>query len=99
MPNNAQSIAVVRVDVPVIRKDIDPTKRASHSRYGVVNQNDIHSEIGTEVTLGAIYRPLAVNNVQVAAGVSVFFPGEGFGDLYESRSALYSVFLQLTLTY
>ena len=64
-----------------------------------VNQNDIDDEIGWEVTLNAIYRPLATNNIQFVAGVSAFFPGRGFRDLYESGDMLYSVFLQITLVY
>ena len=63
------------------------------------NQNDIGEEIGTEATLGGIWRPDLVNNIQVAGGFSVFFPGEGFRDLFESSDALFSAFIQLTLIY
>ncbi|NJN14732.1 MAG: hypothetical protein HC813_03745 [Planctomycetes bacterium] len=64
-----------------------------------LNQNDVDEEIGFEVTLAAQWRPNLTNNFQVAGGLSVLFPGRGFGDLYESRDPLYSLFLQLTVTY
>ncbi|MFQ5844177.1 MAG: hypothetical protein ACE5JG_04235 [Planctomycetota bacterium] len=64
-----------------------------------LNQNDVESEIGFELTLAAQYRPRLTNNIQLTAGASVFLPGSGFGDLYESRDALASLFLQLTLTF
>lgn len=64
-----------------------------------LNQNDIDNEIGWEVTLSAVYRPLLTNNIRLAGGASVFFPGRGFGDIYESRQTLYSLFFQITLTY
>jgi hypothetical protein len=63
-----------------------------------VNQ-PIDAEIGWEVSLAALYRPNLTNNVQLAGGLGVFFPGRGFADLYESRSTLYSLFFQLTLVY
>jgi len=64
-----------------------------------LHQNDVDAAIGGEITLSAQYRPLLTNNVQISAGLSAFFPGEGFQDLYESRGALYSVFLQVTLVF
>ena len=64
-----------------------------------LNQNDIHEEIGWEATLGALWRPRLTNNIQLAGGLSVLFPGEGFRDIYESGDPLYSAFLQVTLIY
>ena len=43
--------------------------------------------------MGHFFLPLPAG---VAAG---FFPGRGFRDLYESHGALYSLFLELSLTY
>jgi len=64
-----------------------------------VNQNDIDSEIGWEFTLSALYRPMLVNNIQVAGGLSLLLPGNGFADLYESDDPLFSLFVQFTLVY
>jgi len=63
-----------------------------------VNQT-ISNEIGWEVTLSALYRPNLTNNVQIAGGLGVFFPGQGFSDLYETSDTLYSAFLQFTFVY
>lgn len=63
-----------------------------------VNQAIGH-EIGWEIALSAVYRPNLTNNIQVAGGVAVFLPGQGFEDLYESDETLFSAFLQLTLVY
>ena len=64
-----------------------------------LNQGSISEEIGLEATLSAVWRPNLTNNVQVAGGLSLFLPGSGFEDLYEKDDALYSLFVQLTLTY
>jgi hypothetical protein len=64
-----------------------------------LNQNDIPEEIGFEVSLGARYRPLLTNNVELSGGLSAFFPGSGFEDIYEVDDTLYSAFLQVTLVY
>jgi hypothetical protein len=64
-----------------------------------LNQNDLSGEIGFEVSLGARYRPLLTNNVEFSGGLSVFFPGSGFEDIYEVDHTVYSAFLQVTLVY
>ena len=61
--------------------------------------NDIDGEIGWEANVGLIYRPKLTNNIQVASGLAVFFPGGGFTDIYESDDELFSAFVQLTLVY
>ena len=65
----------------------------------ILNQNDIDRALGWEATIGAQYRPNAVENVQFLAGASLFLPGQGYKDLYESDSLVGSVFLQVLLTY
>ncbi|HEX7901060.1 MAG TPA: hypothetical protein VF950_25090 [Planctomycetota bacterium] len=62
-------------------------------------QRGIHKDLGFDVGVGLIGRPLLNNNVQFTLGTSAFFPGTGFGDLFEDRDTLYSVFAQLSLTY
>ena len=64
-----------------------------------VNQNDIDGEIGWEANVGLIYRPKLTNNIQIASGLALFLPGEGFKDIYESDDELFSAFVQLTLVY
>ncbi|HZE99990.1 MAG TPA: hypothetical protein VE981_23485 [Planctomycetota bacterium] len=62
-------------------------------------QADIHHNVGFDVSMGVVLRPLLNNNVIMTAGAAGFFPGRGFRDIYESGDALYSFFLELSLTY
>jgi hypothetical protein len=64
-----------------------------------LNQNDIDQHLGYELNLTAQYRPMLNNNVIITVGGSLFWPGEGFEDLYESDRTLGQVFMALTLTY
>lgn len=47
---------------------------------------DVRNFIGTDVSLGAEYRPLLNNNVLMIGGFSTLFAGEGFRDLYQELS-------------
>jgi hypothetical protein len=47
-----------------------------------VFQGDIDNFIGTDISLGAEYRPLLNNNVLLVGGVSALFAGEAFDDLF-----------------
>jgi len=51
------------------------------------------------VNLFAQYRPLLNNNVIITGGGSVFFPGDGFTDIYGSNETLFQGYVGLTLTY
>ncbi len=62
-------------------------------------QTGIRRDLGFEMSLGLIVRPLLNNNVTVTLGAAGFLPGNGFADLYESHAWLYSAFAQLTLIY
>ena len=64
-----------------------------------LNQNDIDRHLGDEVNLVLQYRPLLNNNVIVTVGGSLFFPGDGFEDVFDSDETLYQVTTSLTLTY
>lgn len=64
-----------------------------------LNQNDVDPHLGVEVNLTTQYRPLLNNNVILTLGGSLFFPGEGFGDIYEDRDTLWQFFSGVTLTY
>ncbi|MHC4934199.1 MAG: hypothetical protein ACYTGV_18660, partial [Planctomycetota bacterium] len=89
-----------------LTQELKATLNASYLRFAqtavlepFLNQNDIPEEIGFEISLGARYRPLLTNNVEFSGGLSVFFPGSGFEDIYEVDDTLYSAFLQVTLVY
>lgn len=64
-----------------------------------LNQNSIDNALGREVNLSLQWRPFLNNNVIFTAGGSLFFPDEGFQDIYESGRTLHQVFFGLTLTY
>lgn len=93
-----------------IDAEITPKLRASLNANSVwfadtstlelfLNQNDIDNHVGCELNLVAQYRPILNNNIIISAGASIFWPGEGFQDLYESDEELWQVFMALTLTY
>ena len=65
----------------------------------VLNQQGIHHEVGYEINLTEQWRPFLNNNVIISAGQSVFFPGEGFNDIYGDNKTLYQFFAAVTLTY
>ncbi len=60
---------------------------------------DVPQDIGAEIFFGTTWRPLLTNNIIVNVGASAFFPGAGFRKIYQSDDVLYSVFLDLTVTY
>jgi len=64
-----------------------------------LQQADIHRSLGIDVNLGLVWRPRLTNNVIVTMGAAGFFPGRGFREIYESGDALYSTFIELSLTY
>lgn len=65
----------------------------------VLNQNGIGSHIGEELNLSAQYRPALNNNIILTLGGSLFFPGDGFTDIYESDDTLWQVFAGVTLAF
>jgi len=64
-----------------------------------LNQPDIDRHLGDELNLSVQYRPLLNNNIILTVGGSVFFPGQGFEDVFGSDDHLYQGFAALTLTY
>jgi hypothetical protein len=52
----------------------------------LLHQNGIRKEIGWDLSLGVVYRPLLINNVQLAFGASTLKPGRGFRDIYTDAS-------------
>lgn len=57
----------------------------------VLQQNGIQRTIGTDSSLGAIYRPLLSDNIVLLGGLAVLAPGRGFQEIYSSQT-LVSVF-------
>jgi len=89
-----------------LMQELRASLNLSHLRFSrtgalepFLNQDDIDDEIGWELSLSAQWRPNLTNNIQLSGGLSLFLPGAGFRDLYESGDPLYSLFLQLTVTY
>jgi hypothetical protein len=69
----------------------------------LVFQEDIATHIGTDLSLGAEYRPRLNNNVLLVGGISCLIPGGGFKDLYQPLvgrvETLVAGFLNATLLY
>ena len=53
---------------------------------------------GWDLSVGALWRPLLVENVIVKGGVSALVPGDGFRDVYTAET-LYTVFAEVVLTW
>jgi hypothetical protein len=62
-------------------------------------QKNIDKELGYDLSIGLTYRPLLNDNIILTAGFATFIPGEGFKDIYEKDSLLYSAFATFTVTY
>ncbi len=62
-------------------------------------QEGIRPELGTDLSLGARYRPFLNQNIVLVGGVAAFIPGGGFADIYEQTGTLYHVFSNLILTF
>ncbi len=92
--------------------DLDLTPRLktivtiNHAQFDAVEpleailfQGGIHRSLGTDISIGAKYRPFLSNNWIVSGGVAGFLPGRGFKDIYEDTGTLYHVFTSVTLTF
>jgi len=68
-----------------------------------VFQDRIADSIGTDLSLGAEYRPRLNNNIIIIGGASCLIPGQGFRDLYNPLvgrvDTLGAAFINATLTY
>jgi hypothetical protein len=60
---------------------------------------EVKRQVGIEAFVGAQYRPLLTNNINILAGVSALFPGAGFERIYQDDEVLYSFFLNTQLTW
>lgn len=52
----------------------------------VLFQPRVRHEIGTDLSLGLVYRPFLVNNMTFTFGGNIFLAGKGFRDVYTDRS-------------
>ncbi len=57
----------------------------------ILQQNGIRRTIGTDGSIGAIYRPFLSDNIVLSGGGAVLVPGRGLRDFYTSQT-LFSVF-------
>lgn len=62
------------------------------------NQGGIDQEIGTDLSVAAIWRPFATQNVVFRASAAALIPGKAYEQLYGDQTG-YSVLLNLILTY
>ena len=61
-------------------------------------QSHIHHAIGLDSGVGLQYRPLLSDNIVVTAGFGALAPGQGFRDIYTSRT-LFSGFVNLRMVF
>ncbi len=59
--------------------DTDSIKR-------ILFTDQVDREIGIDLSVGIIYRPLLTNNIIISAGVGVLIPGKGFRDIYRTST-------------
>lgn len=52
----------------------------------ILLQPRVRHEIGYDLSLGVVYRPLLINNITFTFGGSMFFAGKGFRDVYTDRN-------------
>ncbi len=64
----------------------------------VLNQDALGNEIGYDLSVGVLWRPLLTDNVIVKAGVSALVPGVGFRDIYGAET-LHAAFAEVILTW
>ncbi len=53
----------------------------------VLFQPAVRREIGLDLSLGVVYRPLLINNITFTFGGNLFLAGKGFRDIYTNRGA------------
>ncbi|NBQ12983.1 MAG: hypothetical protein EBU29_13300, partial [Gammaproteobacteria bacterium] len=64
------------------------------------NQGNIDREIGTDLSLSIVWRPMMIQNVVFRLSGAALLPGDGFEDLFGSNeSAPLSILANMVLTY
>ena len=62
------------------------------------NQGGVDSDIGQDLSLSAIWRPLTSQNIVIRLAASTLVPGAGYENLYGSETP-YSIFANLVFAY
>ncbi len=62
-------------------------------------QGGISRNLGTDISLGARFRPFLNQNFVIVGGAAGFIPGQGFTEIYERDKTLYHVFTDVILTF
>jgi len=57
----------------------------------LLQQNGIRRTIGTDASLGVVYRPLLSDNIVITGGAAALVPGRGIRDIYTSQT-MFSLF-------
>jgi hypothetical protein len=57
----------------------------------LLQQNGIRRTIGTDASIGAIYRPFLSDNITIVGGAAALIPGRGVRDIYTAQT-LFSIF-------
>lgn len=63
------------------------------------NQPDIDKDIGLDVSVSAIWRPLMTQNIVFRASYAALIPGDGYEALFPDDDTPQSLFLNMILTY
>ena len=100
------------VQIVSVGADIDVTPRlrgvftanyirldATEPLETILFQGGIRKSLGTDISIGARYRPFLNQNVILLGGLAAFVPGSGFKDIYERQPVLYHFFTNVTLTF
>lgn len=83
-----------RISAQINKMYFDDTKVLEVAR----NQGSIDKEIGTDISINAIYRPLATQNIILRLAYARLLAGEGYKDLFPDEDPD-SFFLNFILTY
>jgi hypothetical protein len=62
------------------------------------NQGDVPKDIGQDISVTALWRPLTSQNIVLRLAASALLPGAGYSELYDS-DVPYSVLANLVLSY
>ncbi len=60
---------------------------------------NLSKDLGFEVNVAFIYKPLVVDNVQITIGAAALMPGDGLKQLNQSSDTLYTMFIDFTTFY
>ena len=85
----------LRVSTNVNQLWFDTTETLEVARQ----QADIDTEIGTDISVSAIYRPLFTQNIVLRGSAAVLEPGDGYEQLFGDDDTAYSVLFNLVFRY